>query len=140
MVRSTRVNCKKCKSFDDNEYCESCYKKSLFAKSNTAIVLLAEKLKLEKEIKKYKMIGGTIGDFFFLMFGFVFGSILGALGFGQFILGIVNCIKFNSLMVSFNFALFDLNIVGIGLICFVMGFYLLHRTIDEIYIKIEEDD
>lgn len=126
MVRSTRVNCRKCKSFDGNEYCKDCYE-------------ITDKIKLEKEIKKYKMIGGTIGDFFFLMFGFVFGSILGALGFGQFILGIVNCIKFNSLMVSFNFALFDLNIVGIGLICFVMGFYLLYKTINEIYIKQEDD-
>jgi hypothetical protein len=108
--------------------------------STTAIKLLAENVKLKKEIKKYKMIGGTIGDFFFLMFGFVFGSILGALGFGQFIIGIVKCIEFKSLVVSFNFDLFDINVVGIGLICFAMGFYLLHRTIDEIYIKIEEDD
>jgi len=140
MARRTRVNCKICHKFKGNEVCDSCYTASTFVESTTAIKLLAENVKLKKEIKKYKMIGGTIGDFFFLMFGFVFGSILGALGFGQFIIGIVKCIEFKSLVVSFNFDLFDINVVGIGLICFAMGFYLLHRTIDEIYIKIEEDD
>jgi hypothetical protein len=85
------------------------------------------------------MIVRTVTDFFFVLFGVIVGSLLGALGFGQFIICIINCIIFKNMVLSFNFDLFDINVIGIGLFCFMMGLYFLHRTLSDLYINQEDD-
>jgi len=135
MVRSTRVNCKECKSFDANEYCKKCYDKL----DTQRFVQFVEVNKLKKELGKYKVINRTFKDFLAMMVGYILFPILGAVGLCNYMRELFSFVSFNKNVLYFNFNNFDIITMFTGFLVFVFGVYILNMCYEQLYIKQEDD-
>jgi len=137
MARRTRVNCKICHKFKGNEVCDSCYTASTFVESTTAIKLLAENVKLKKELEGFKEIGKT-WTFFGVTLGLMFFSFIGAMGLGFFVIDVISYFALSKTSLTFNFEMFNFIQLVVWIFLILVGISLFNQILSNVYINTKD--